>query len=77
MAIAPKTAVESPKPSLATVSEPFSSASCVPIGGLVSDLTAPTEVPVLVSGTTVAAMTESAARPTRRDLTTGTSGRRE
>jgi hypothetical protein len=42
-----------------------------------SFLTAPAEVPVAVSGTTVAAMTESAGKPTRRDFPTGTSGRRE
>jgi len=36
-----------------------------------SFLTAPAEVPVAVSGTTVAAMTESAGKPTRRGLPHG------
>jgi hypothetical protein len=39
-----------------------------------SFLTAPAEVPVAVSGTTVAAMTESAGKPTRRDFPTAPPG---
>jgi hypothetical protein len=57
--------------------EPVSTWLWSDFGGVIRDLTAPAEVLVAVRGSTVAAMTEGAARPTHRDFLTGTSERPE
>jgi hypothetical protein len=54
MTVVPEMATETPKPSAATVSDPFSSASCLPIGTVVRDFAPIAEAGLASSGREIA-----------------------
>jgi hypothetical protein len=68
MAVVPEIANEAPNSSSATVSEPFSSASCVPIGSAVRGLAATADALLARSGSEMALTARSAVRLAIRAL---------
>ena len=67
-AVVPEMATEEPNSSPPAVSEPFSSASCFRIGGVVRDLAAPAEAVLARSGREMAPITRTRHRLAIRDL---------